>query len=37
MVIKFYVPTCFHRKVAWVPPLRRGKMIEFRVQVKKSA
>ena len=36
-VIKFYVPTRFRRKVAWVPSRRRGKVIEFRVQIKKSA
>ena len=36
-VIEFYIPTRFHRKVAWVPPQRRGKVIEFGVRVKKSA
>jgi len=36
-VIKFYVPTRFRRKVVWVPSHRRGKMIEFPVQIKKSA
>jgi hypothetical protein len=36
-VIEFYIPTRLHKKVAWVPPQRRGKMIEFRVRVKKSA
>jgi hypothetical protein len=36
-VIKFYVPNRFQRKVAWVPPQKRGKLIEFCVQVKKSA
>ena len=33
-VINFYVPNRFRRKVGWVPPQRRGKLIEFRVQVK---
>jgi hypothetical protein len=36
-VIKFYVPNRFHKKVAWVPPQRRGKVIEFHVQLKKPA
>jgi hypothetical protein len=36
-VIKFYIPNRFQKKVAWVPPEERGKVIEFRVQVKKSA
>jgi len=36
-LIKFYIPNRFHRNVAWVPPQKRGKMIEFCAQVKKSA
>ena len=36
-VIEFYIPSRFQRKVAWVPPQNRGKLIEFRPQVKKSA
>jgi len=36
-VIEFYIPTRFQKKVAWVPPERRGKVIEFCVQAKKSA
>jgi hypothetical protein len=36
-VIEFYIPSRFQRKVAWVPPQKRGKVIEFCTQVKKSA
>jgi hypothetical protein len=36
-VIEFYIPTRFHKKVAWIPPKVRGKVIEFSSQVKKSA
>jgi len=36
-VIKFYIPNRFQRKVAWVPPARRGKIIQFRIPLKKSA
>ncbi len=36
-VIEFYVPARFHKKVKWVPPEQRGKMIEFRAEIKKSA
>ena len=36
-VITFYVPTRFQRKVKWVAPQKRGKLIEFRMQIKKSA
>jgi hypothetical protein len=36
-VIEFYIPTCFQKKMAWVPPQERGKVIEFYSQVKKSA
>jgi hypothetical protein len=28
-VIEFYVPASFHKKVKWVPPINRGKVIEF--------
>ena len=35
-VIEFYIPNRFKRKVAWVPPQNRGKVIEFCAQVKKS-
>jgi hypothetical protein len=36
-VIEFYIPSHFQRKVAWVPPQKCGKVIEFCTQVKKSA
>jgi len=28
-LIEFYVPNNFRRKVKWVPPKQRGKVIEF--------
>jgi hypothetical protein len=28
-VIEFYIPNRFQRKVAWVSPQKRGKVIEF--------
>jgi hypothetical protein len=36
-VIEFYVPAKFHKKVKWVPPEQRGRMIEFPAEIKKSA
>ena len=36
-VIEFYIPIRFQKKVAWVSPEERGKVIEFRSRVKKSA
>lgn len=36
-VIEFYVPTRFRKKLKWVPTEQRGKVIEFPVEVKKSA
>jgi hypothetical protein len=36
-VIEFYIPARFQKKLAWVPPQKRGKVIEFYSQVKKSA
>ena len=36
-VINFYVPNRFLSKVKWIPPQTRGKLIEFPVQVNKSA
>jgi hypothetical protein len=36
-VIEFYIPAGFRRKVKWVPPDSRGKVIEFPNQVRKSA
>jgi len=36
-VIKFYIPTNFSKRVKWVPPQQRGKVIEFCPPAKKSA
>jgi hypothetical protein len=36
-VIEFYIPTKFSKRVQWIPPLQRGKVIEFSLQPKKSA
>jgi hypothetical protein len=36
-IIKFYIPNNFQKKVEWVSPERRGKIIEFPSQMKKSA
>ena len=36
-VIEFFIPSCFQKKAVWVPIQERGKIIEFRLPVKKSA
>jgi hypothetical protein len=36
-VIDFYVPNGYHKRAVSVPPQERGKVIEFRSQVRKSA
>ena len=36
-IIEFYVPSKFRTNAAWIPPQQRGKVIEFRLPVKKSA
>lgn len=36
-VIEFHVPDRFRKKVKWVPPTLRGKVLEFPVAVKKTA
>jgi len=36
-IIDFYVPARFHKKVKWVPPADRGKVIEFCVPIRKTA
>lgn len=36
-VIEFYIPDRFKAKVKWVPPERRGKVIEFPAAIRKSA
>ena len=32
-IIEFYIPDTFPRKVAWVSPTRRGKVIEFSSRI----
>ena len=36
-VIVFHVPGNFQKKVKWVPPSQRGKLIPFPCEVVKSA
>jgi hypothetical protein len=36
-VIEFYIPDRFKANAKWVPPERRGKVIEFPAAVRKSA
>jgi hypothetical protein len=36
-IIEFYVPNRFQKILTWVHPQQRGKVIEFRLQAKKSA
>jgi len=36
-VIEFYVPKNFRKTLKRVPELQSGKVIEFRLQTKKSA
>ena len=36
-VIEFYVPERFRKKIRWIPPAKRGKVIEFPAEIKKSA
>jgi hypothetical protein len=36
-VIEFYTPDKFRKRVKWVSPEHRGKIIEFPSPVKKSA
>jgi hypothetical protein len=36
-VIEFYIPNNFRKKVKWVSPEQRGKIIEFPSEIKKSA
>ena len=36
-VIEFYIPNTFRKSVIWIPPEQRGEVIEFCLQVKKSA
>jgi hypothetical protein len=36
-VIEIYVPDNFRKTVKWVPPEKRGKVIEFASLIQKSA
>ena len=36
-IIEFYIPGRYRNKAAWVPPQRRGKVIEFCLREKKPA
>lgn len=36
-VIEFYIPSSFRKKEKWVPAHKRGKILEFSVEAKKSA
>jgi hypothetical protein len=36
-VIEFYIPARFHKPVKWTPTAERGKVLEFLVEVRKSA
>lgn len=36
-VIEFYIPARFHKQVKWIPPVRRGKVLEFPAEMRKSA
>jgi hypothetical protein len=36
-IIEFYIPNNFRKRVKWVSPEQRGKIIEFPSEMKKSA
>jgi hypothetical protein len=36
-IIEFYIPQSFHKVSKWLPPNARGKLLEFRMAVRKSA
>jgi len=36
-VIEFYIPATFSKRVKWLPPQERGKVLEFRLPATKSA
>jgi hypothetical protein len=36
-VIEFYIPPRFHKQVKWTPLPQRGKVVEFRPTISKSA
>jgi hypothetical protein len=37
LVIEFYVPDRFRKKVRWTPPTQRGKVIKFPAAQKNTA
>ena len=37
VIIKFYIPTRFRKKVKWIPLELRGRVIEFPVRARKTA
>jgi hypothetical protein len=36
-MIECYIPPRFHKLVKWTPPTRRGKVLEFPAEIRKSA
>jgi len=36
-IIEFYIPNNFRKRVKWVSPAERGKIIELPAAIKKSA
>ena len=36
-IIEFYIPITFSKRLKWLPPQQRGRVIEFRLPSKKSA
>jgi hypothetical protein len=35
--IEVYIPSRFHKRVKWIPQVQRGKLLEFSVEIRKSA
>jgi hypothetical protein len=36
-IIQFYIPARFRKPVKWTPSAERGKVLEFPVEIRKSA
>jgi hypothetical protein len=36
-VTEFYILTGFHKRVKWIAPAQRGKVLEFPAETRKSA
>ena len=36
-LIEFYMPARFRKQLKWTPPAERGKVLEFVVEMRKSA